>query len=379
MADASMIASRRSFLTKVACLSASAAGGAWLPAGAVQAALHRAERSGNPRIKISMNAYSFSKLLNDSAKGRESEMSLMKLIDFCARYDFDGLDATGYFFPGYPAVPDDKYVNAFKRRAFDSGVDISGTGVRNSQTTADRAVRAASVEHIKQWVEVAARLGAPVVRVFADTQMKSRTWQTVAPGSSRDEVERWMADDFRACAEHGEKFGVIIGVQNHGDFLKTSAEHLSLINRIDSPWCGPIVDTGYYKTDDPYQDIAAVAPYAVNWQVKESPIGAGSDVRTDLVKLLTIVRQSGYRGYLPIETLSASGQTYDPFVAVPRFLADLRQAVEATAAVTPLAENALLPTEQPARSAQGAPTDQQSTKPARKPPNKNKRNVTATR
>ena len=56
-----------------------------------------------------------------------------------------------------------------------------------------------------------------------------------------------------------------------------------------------------------------MAPYAVNWQVKESPVGAGSEVRTDLEKLLTLIRLSGYRGYLPIETLSARGQDYDPF------------------------------------------------------------------
>jgi hypothetical protein len=57
------------------------------------------------------------------------------------------------------------------------------------------------------------------------------------------------------------------------------------------------VDTGYYKSDDPYKDIAAMVPYAVNWQIKESPFGAGSAVRTELKKLLTLIRLGGYRGY----------------------------------------------------------------------------------
>ena len=237
---------RRSFLKTAACMSASAVAGSGLNGPRLSAAMQPIQRVGGPRIKVSLNAYSFSKLLNDSAKGRESEMDLMRLIDFCARYDFDGLDATGYFFPGYPTAPADAYVNAFKRHAFDAGVDISGTGVRNNLTTADQSIRAAAVEHIKEWVEVAARLGAPVLRVFADTQMKSQTWEKVSLGSSRDEVEGWIADDLRVCAEHGKKFGVIIGVQNHGDFIKTSDDHLSLIRRIDSDWCGPIIDTGYY-------------------------------------------------------------------------------------------------------------------------------------
>jgi sugar phosphate isomerase/epimerase len=46
---------------------------------------------------------------------------------------------------------------------------ISGTGVRNNFTTADKSVRDDGVKHIKEFVEVAARLGAPVIRVFADT------------------------------------------------------------------------------------------------------------------------------------------------------------------------------------------------------------------
>jgi hypothetical protein len=57
----------------------------------------------------------------------------------------------------------------------------------------------------------------------------------------------------------------------------------------------PNRSTGYYKSDDPYQGIAAMVPYAVNWQIKERPFGADSEVRTDLKKLLTIIRLGGYR------------------------------------------------------------------------------------
>ena len=149
----------------------------------------------------------------------------------------------------------------------------------------------------------------------------------MANGAPREQVEDWIVGHLKDCAEHGKKFGVIIGVQNHGDFLRTSEEQLRLVTRVDSEWCGPIVDTGYYKTEDPYKDIAAVAPHAVNWQVKESALGAASGVRTDLKRLVGIIRASGYRGYLPIETLSAANKEYDPFKAVPQFLAEFRAAL----------------------------------------------------
>ncbi len=351
--------SRRHFLSALG-LAAGSAG--WNTGGAALAGLAPTRRAGGPRLKTALNAYSFSKLLNDHVKGRGAGMTLLQLCDFCARHDFDAVDLTGYFFPGYPEVPADNVLFEVKRRAFDLGLDISGTGVRNNFTTADKALRAEGVRHIQQWVEAAARLGAPVLRVFADTQMKSQSWQTASAGATREQVEEWIAADLRTCAQQAAKFGVIIGVQNHGDFLQTGTEHLSLIQRVDSPWCGPIVDTGYYKSADPYADMAQVAPFAVNWQIKESPFGAGHAVRTDLPRLLTLIQLAGYRGYLPIETLSAAGAEYDPFKVVPAFLAELRAAMEATSAVAP----PTAPEESyPAPSATSA-------KPARKPPNKKK-------
>jgi sugar phosphate isomerase/epimerase len=288
------------------------------------------KRSGGPMLKISLNAYSFSKLLNNAVKGRGEGLDLFQLVDFCAKYNFDGFDPTGYFFPGYPAVPGAEYVNDLKRKAFQSGLGISGSGVRNNFTQPDKAKRAADVQHIKEWVEVASRLGAPVLRVFADTQMKGLSWEQVAKGYTWDQVAQWIAADLRECVAHGKKHGVIIGVQNHGDFLKTGADLLKLIKLVDSEWCGAIVDTGYFKSKDPYEDMSLVAPYAVNWQVKQSPFGAESDVPLDLKRFVRIVRASGYRGYLPIETLSAPGKDYDPFKSVPKFLDELRRAIGET-------------------------------------------------
>jgi sugar phosphate isomerase/epimerase len=282
-------------------------------------------------LKTSLNAYSFNKMLNDRIKGRGDGITLLQLCDFAAKCKFDGIDPTGYFFPGYPEGPTDVYVDELKKRAADLGLGISGTGVRNNFTTADQEVRKQGVEHIKQFVEVAARLGAPVIRVFADTQMRAQNWQTVSKGATRKQVQDWIAADLRECADHGRKYGVKIGVQNHGDFLQTGKQLLDLVHAVDSPFCGPIVDTGYFKTQDPYVDIAEVAPHAVNWQVKQSVFGEDSEIPTDMKRLLKIVRKSGYSGYLPIETLSPKGKPYDPFTVVPDFLAQLKKAIAETA------------------------------------------------
>ncbi len=282
-------------------------------------------------LKVSLNAYSFNKMLNDNIKERGPGITLLAVLDFAAKNKFEGFDATGYYFPNYPGVPTDAYIKELKSKAAGLGIGISGTGVRNNFTTADKTVRDAGVQHIKQYVEVAAKLGAPVLRVFADTQMRAQTWETVSKGCTRAQVQEYIAAALKECADHAQQCKVCIGVQNHGDFLKTGAQLLALVDAVGSKWCCPIVDTGYFKTSDPYADMALVAPKAVNWQIKQSPFGEESNVPTDLVKLLRIIRKSGYTGYLPIETLSPKGKPYDPFTVVPAFQQKLIAAIKETA------------------------------------------------
>jgi sugar phosphate isomerase/epimerase len=310
--------SRRDFLNRASLLPVGAALGAGLGACGSAAAQAPIKRAGGPRLKVSLNAYSFNKLLNDNIKGRGKGITLMELLDYCAEQNFDAIDPTGYFFPGYPKVPTDKYINEFKRRAFVLGLGISGTGVRNNFAAPEKDKRAADVQHVKEWVEVAAKLGAPVLRVFAGAQPDGHTWEQVA---------EWMAEDLKKCAEHARQYGVFIGIQNHGDMLKTAEQVLRIVKMVDSEWFGVIVDTGYFLTPDPYKDIAAVIPYAVNWQIKEKLDGKDGKLKTDLKKLVSIIREGGYRGYVPIETLSPTGEDYNPRTRVAEFLKELREAL----------------------------------------------------
>src|SRR5262249_27319215 len=129
---------RRQFLGRAAVAPAAAAA---IGLGAAASANPQTpiRRVSGAKLKLSLNAYSFSKALNDQIKGRGKGMSLFDLLDYCAEQDFDAIDPTGYFFPGYPKVPTDRFVNDFKRRAFQLGLDISGTGVRNNFATPDKS------------------------------------------------------------------------------------------------------------------------------------------------------------------------------------------------------------------------------------------------
>jgi sugar phosphate isomerase/epimerase len=273
------------------------------------------------KIKLSVNAWSYNVPLYKYIRGESGGMSLFDMLHECARLDVDAVDPTGYFFPGYPDVPKTTFLNMFKRRAFQLGLDISGTGIRNDFATADKAKRTTDVALAKQWIEVAAELGAPVLRVFAGKQPQGHTW---------DETAVWMSEALAQCAEHGEKYGVLVGVQNHGDMLQTADQVLKVLSMVQSDWLGTIVDTGFFLTPDPYSDIARVIPQAVNWQVKRL-LSDRKGPEIDMHRLVRIIRQSNYRGYMPVETLPTPGQEdgYDACAEVPELLIGLREALYA--------------------------------------------------
>ncbi len=269
-------------------------------------------------LKTSINAYCFDPLLRENLKDPTTGMSLFQVLDFCAEHNVDAIDPTGYYFPGYPDVPRDTFLNEFKRRAFGLGIDVSGTGIKNDFASPNAAARAADVERAKQWIEAAARLGAPVLRVFAGA---------VPPEPlSWDDGAKWMADALNQCVEHGEKYGVIVGLQNHGDMLKTAEDCQKILDMLKSPWIGLILDTGNFLTQDPYADIARVIPVTVNWQIKEL-LQNNKGPKTDLPKLVNIIRKGGYRGYIPIETLKRGSQPYDPLARTLELLNELRGAL----------------------------------------------------
>jgi sugar phosphate isomerase/epimerase len=314
---------RRAWIRQSALLAAVGIGS---PA-ATSGALMPIKRTGGAYLKPALNAYSFLELLNENAKDSTRGIDLFGVCDFAAKLNLDAVDLTGYFFPGYPKPPEEAYLYRLKRHAHSLGLDISGTGVSNDFTLADKSARAVGVQLTKDWIEVAARLGAATVRVFSGPRSPFKDWNVAANNAKRDDVEAWMADDLRACAEHGRKFGVIVAVQNHADFLMTGADHVSLLHRVDHEWCAALVDTGKYLTADPYADIALVAPYAANWQIKETMGSSLKTPRTDYAKLVKIIRESGYRGYLPIETLSMGRKDYNPFNEVTDAVKQLRAAL----------------------------------------------------
>ena len=260
-------------------------------------------------LKVSLNAYSFNAPLTSGA------MSINDMLVFCAEKGFLAVDITAYYFPGYPAVPPDDFLYEVKRKAFRLGVEISGTGVRNDFTEPDANKRKESVILVKRWIDAAEKIGAPVIRIFAGNQKPA--------GYSREQILDWMLKDIHECIDYGKQHGVVVAIQNHDDFIKTANDTIQILEAIKSEWFGLILDTGSYRIGDPYSEIEKTIKYAVNWQIKEKIFVDGKETDVDMDKLIRIIKQSGYSGYIPLETLGEG----DPKIKISALLDRVRNSL----------------------------------------------------
>ncbi|HLV00076.1 MAG TPA: TIM barrel protein, partial [Acidobacteriota bacterium] len=109
-------------------------------------------------MNLSLAAYSMRKELTSG------QMNLFQFIDWCAEMDLPGTELTTYYFEdGFDAA----YLRRLKLHAFRNGVTVSGTAIRNDFCLPPGAERDAEVASVKRWLEYAAELGAPHVRIFA--------------------------------------------------------------------------------------------------------------------------------------------------------------------------------------------------------------------
>ena len=244
---------------------------------------------GKIRPAISLNAYSFTRMLLDN------KMSLKELFLFAAETGFMGVDLTAYYIPGYPEVPEDKTLFDIKKMAFLQGLALTGTGVRNDFTSADPEVRTKEIDLVKNWIVAAAKLGAPYVRVFAGRESPE--------GHTRDEIKSWVIDALQECADFASSYGVMVTFQNHNDFIVATEDIIDIMENVNSEWFGLMLDIGSLPVPDPYKDIEKLIHYAVTWQVKENIKTNEGSFPTDFPRLMKIVNEQNYHGFFPLETL----------------------------------------------------------------------------
>lgn len=297
---------RRHFLTA----ATGALGAATLPA------IEPINRKGKSRMMLGLAAYSFRQNMK-WMKGKENKVpegkpawDILDFIDYCADQGCPGAELTSYFFP---PDADETYMLNVKRHAYLRGVNVCGTAVGNTFTHPPGEARDEQTSYVLEWIEKAALMGAPHIRVFAGTLPK---------GSTQEEAEKNCIENYKECLEVASRYGVILGLENHGGIVAEPDALIRIMKAVDSPWAGINWDSGNFHTADPYGDLAKIAPYAVNVQLKMNMKAAGSKEGepTDVNRVLQILRDANYQGWFTLEYEDKE----DPFVAVPRILGELK-------------------------------------------------------
>lgn len=258
------------------------------------------------RLKTAICAYSFRKALAD---GR---LTYLDLVDMAVEHEIDGIDSTVYWFPRDDL---EGFLAAFRRKAYLAAVELPSIAIRTDlcrQAPSDREREAAWLRH---WVDIAYRLGSSHIRVFGGT---------VPEGSSEDQAAEWVAEILKRSAEYAARRGVVLGLENHGGITARAERIIEIVRAVDHPNVGINLDTGNFRTD-PYAQIETCLPYAVNSQFKvEIRDEQGRHEPSDWERIVRMFAKAGYRGYMALEYEAAE----DPFQAVPRHLARLRELAE---------------------------------------------------
>jgi len=295
---------RRDFLASAALAAFAVPSALARPASAIGPVT----RTRPSHLKLSLAAYSFRDSL--LPKGRKPTMDLFDFVELCADLSLDATELTSYYFPA-DVTPE--YLHRLKQRAFALGLDISGTSVGNNFCVAPGPARDKEMALVRTWIDRAAELDAPVIRIFAGT---------VPKGDNESAAVDRAIEGIKASLPYAIEKGVTLALENHGGITASPEQLLKLVHAVDSPNFGVNLDTGNFKGEDPYADLAKLAPSAVNVQVKTeiSRKGAKEKEEADLSRVVGLLRDAKYSGYVVLEYEAKE----DPAVGVPRAIKKLR-------------------------------------------------------
>lgn len=215
-------------------------------------------------------------------------LTLEKFIENAVEMRLDAVDMTVY----YMKSTDPGYIENLRYLAYKNAVMFSGAACGVSMVVADPAKRADTLTQIKKWIDVADRLGAPHLRVFAGK---------LPQGSSLPEAITWVVETMKEASDYSGKKGIMIGLEDHVGVSQSADVCLEIMHRVNSPYAGINIDISHFvptPTQDSYAQIAACIPYATNTHIRNT-FDDGSTI--DMDRVWKLFAEAGFKGFMSYE------------------------------------------------------------------------------
>jgi len=309
---------RRTFLTR--SISATAALGLSSCSSVNQTLASQTKTSRRPN-PIAVSTYSFWRFKPNL------KLPIETCIDEAARMGFDGVDLLLIQMES----EDNSYLQKLKRHALINGLDLCCMSTHQGYVYPDKNKRRENIDLTLKQIEIAYRLGVPIVRINTgrwrttrsfDELMANRGIEPILPGYTEEDGFKWVIDSIEKCLPKAKECGVILGLENHWGLARTAEGLLRIVNAIDSPWLQVLLDTGNFL-ENPYDKLEMCAPQTVFMQAK-TYYGGGLWYTLDLdyPRIARIMRKHNFRGYVSLEF--EGNENYK--TAIPKSLAILRNA-----------------------------------------------------
>ncbi len=293
--------SRRHFVTGAAGLLAAGAGLGASAAGSLDPRTLRSMQpnsNDDPWFKISLAEWSLHRTLR-----KPTDQGGIRNLEFPAvakqQFGCDGIEYVNAFFRSPDAKGADVargtdfgYLEDLRSACTDAGVEsllimVDGEG---QLADADDGRRRDAVENHFKWVAAAAFLGCHSIRVNAGGQ-----------GEREDQAAR-AADSLRRIARVSHDFDINVIVENHGGLSSDGAWLADVMKRADHPRVGTLPDFGNFYDYDRYQGVEDLMPFAKAVSAKAHDFDeSGNETKTDYKRMLQIVKDAGYSGWVGIE------------------------------------------------------------------------------
>jgi sugar phosphate isomerase/epimerase len=279
-------------------------------AGLTGPLLHRARAAENePLFKISLAEWSLHRTLR---AGKLDHLDFAKTAK--EQFGIQGVEYVNQFF--MDKAEDKQYLAEMKKRAADQGVKSLLIMIDREGRLGDPddAKRKQAVENHYKWVEAARFLGCHSIRVNA------------ASAGEYEEQLKLAADGLRRLSEFAAKRGLNVIVENHGGLSSNGKWLASVMKTVDLPNCGTLPDFGNFGNYDRYQGVRETMPYAVAVSAKSHDFDEdGNETHTDYLKMMKIVLDAGYHGWVGVEYEGSKLDEYAGIRATKALLERVRE------------------------------------------------------